>query len=91
MATEQLVTFLYGAAATGFAVIGLHFFGFWRQSLDRLFLMFAVAFWILAVDRVLLGLVPLATELRVYVFLVRLFAFCLILYGIWEKNRRPAS
>lgn len=29
----------------------------------------------------------LATEWRVYVFVVRLLAFCMILYGIFEKNR----
>jgi Family of unknown function (DUF5985) len=82
-----MVTFLYGAAAMGCAVIGLFFWRFWRQSLDRLFLMFALAFWILAIDRTLLGLFALATEWRVYVFMFRLLAFCLILYGIFEKNR----
>ena len=83
-----MVTFLYGAAAMGCAIIGLFFFRFWRQSLDRLFLMFALAFWILAADRTVLGLVSFATEWREYVFLLRLVAFCLILYGIFDKNRR---
>jgi hypothetical protein len=84
-----MVMFLYGAAATGFAAIGGYFYRFWKRSLDRLFLMFAVAFWLLAIDRVVLGLVPLASEVRVYVFLIRLVAFCLILYGIYGKNRTP--
>jgi hypothetical protein len=83
-----MVTFLYGAAAMGCAVIGLFFWRFWRQSLDRLFLMFALAFWILAVDRTVLGVLTFATEWREYVFLLRLLAFCLILYGIIDKNRR---
>lgn len=83
-----MVTFLYGAGAMGCAVIGLYFWGFWRRSLDRLFLMFALAFWILAVDRIVLGTLTFATEWREYVFLLRLLAFCLILYGIVEKNRR---
>lgn len=80
--------FLYGAAAMNCAVIGLFFLRFWRQSLDRLFLMFALAFLILAVDRAVLGLFDFATEWRPYVFLLRLLAFCLILYGIYDKNRR---
>jgi hypothetical protein len=83
-----MITFIYGATAMGCAVIGLFFWGYWRQSLDRLFLMFALAFWILAIDRVVLGLVMFATEWREYVFLLRLVAFCLILFGIYEKNRR---
>jgi membrane protein DedA with SNARE-associated domain len=36
----------------------------------------------------LLGTVAFATEWRVYVFVVRLVAFCLILYAIFDKNRR---
>lgn len=83
-----MITFLYGAAAMGCAIIGLFFWRFWRQSLDRLFLMFALAFWILALDRLVLGTFAFATEWREYVFLLRLTAFCLILYGIYEKNRR---
>jgi hypothetical protein len=83
-----MVTFLYGAAAMGCAIIGLFFFRFWRESLDRLFLMFAFAFWMLAADRAVLGVLSFATEWREYVFLMRLLAFCLILYGIVDKNRR---
>jgi hypothetical protein len=83
-----MVTFLYGAAAMGCAIIGLFFFRFWRQSLDRLFLLFAMAFWMLAVDRIVLGIFAFATERREYVFLLRLIAFCLIIYGVVDKNRR---
>ena len=83
-----MVTFLYGAAATAFAAIALYFLRFWNQSRDSLFLSFAIAFALLAVDRVVLGLVPLASEFREIVFLLRLFSFCLILVGIYAKNRR---
>ena len=69
-------------------MIGLFFWRFWRQSVDRLFLMFALAFWILAIDRAVLGLVSVASEWREYIFLMRLVAFCLILYGIVDKNRK---
>jgi hypothetical protein len=83
-----MTTFLYGAAGMACAIIGLFFWRFWRQTLDRLFLAFALAFWMLAIDRTVLGLVVLANEWREYVFLLRLIAFCLILAGIVEKNRR---
>jgi hypothetical protein len=80
-------TFLQGAVAMGCTIAGLFFLRFWRDSRDRLFLRFAFAFWMLGVSYVLLGLIAFATDWRVYVFLVRLAAFCLILLGIVEKNR----
>ena len=83
-----MTAFLYGATTMGCAIVGLFFLKFWRESLDRLFLLFALAFWILAVDYAVLGMVAFATEWRVYVFTVRLVAFGLILYGIYDKNRR---
>jgi hypothetical protein len=83
-----MVTFLYGASAMGCAVIGLFFWRFWRQSTDRLFLMFALAFWILAFDRTVLGAMSVADEWRASIFLLRLGAFCLIIYGIIDKNRQ---
>ena len=84
-----VVYFIQGATAMGCIVAGAFFFRFWQQSRDRLFLRFATAFWTLALSYVLLGAVSFATEWRVSVFVVRLLAFCQILYGIFEKNRRP--
>ena len=82
------VAFLQGAVAMGCGIVALFFLRFWRQSHDRLFLWFAIAFWTLALSYVLLGMVMFATEARVYVFAVRLFAFCTIIYAIVEKNRK---
>ena len=81
-------TFLHGAAAANCGFIGLFFLRFWRQSRDTLFLSFALAFLILGVKRTVLGVWPFATEWREYVYLLRLAAFCLIIYGIVDKNRR---
>jgi hypothetical protein len=83
------VPFVYGAIAMGCVIAGFFFLRFWQQSRDRFFLRFASAFWILGLSYGLLGLVAFATEFRVYVFVVRLVAFCTILYGIIEKNRNP--
>jgi hypothetical protein len=83
----MLVVFLRGATSMGCALAALYFLRFWRQSLDRLFLLFALAFFIFAFDYALLGLVSFATEWRVYVFGIRLLAFLLILAAIVEKNR----
>ena len=80
--------FFQGAVTMGCAIAGLFFLRFWRESRDGLFLRFAFAFWMLGASYAILGLVAVATDWRVYVFLVRLAAFCLILFGIAEKNRR---
>ena len=85
---DAINDFLYGASAMGCAVAGLYFLRFWRESFDRLFLLFAFAFWLLAVNYALLGTIQFANETRVYIFSLRLVAFCLILYGIFDKNRR---
>ena len=81
-------TFLHGATAMNCAVIGVLFLRFWRQSRDRLFVWFAGSFAILGIERAVLGLLPFATEVREYVYLLRLLAFGLIIYAIVEKNRR---
>ena len=77
---------LSGAIAACCALIGLFFLRYWRTTRERLFFIFAVAFWVLAVNRIALSLAA-DDETRTYLYLVRLLAYLLILYGIWEKNR----
>ena len=83
----MIAAFLRGATAMGCAAAALIFFRFWRQSLDRFFLLFALAFVILALDHTILGTVTVATELRIYVYGVRIVAFALIAMAIGIKNR----
>ena len=83
-----IVPFLHGCVTMGCAISGIFFLRFWSQTRDRLFLRFAMAFWVLSVSYGLLGVLSFATEWRVYVFVLRLLAFCIIIYGILEKNRR---
>jgi hypothetical protein len=68
------------------ATVGLFFFRFWRQTRDRLFAMFALAFWVLTVNWLALGLAG-TEETRTVLYCVRLLAFGLILVGILDKNR----
>jgi hypothetical protein len=83
-----------GAIAMGFAIAGLFFLRFWRQTRDRLFAFFAVAFVILAVNRVGTGVFPVNEEQGDHLYWVRFFAFLMILLAIIDKNRsrkRPPS
>lgn len=78
---------LLGALTAGFLVAALHFARFWKQSRDRLFLYFATAFVLLGLNALALGLSTPQGDLRVVVYGLRLAAFLLILYAIYDKNR----
>ena len=85
IAVSQLVS---GAILMGYLVAGLFFLRFWRDTRDRLFLIFAVAFFLLGLQRVALVLTREMLESQTGLYLIRLFAFLLILGAIVDKNRR---
>lgn len=77
--------FMHGAITVLFVLAGLFFFRFWRDTLDRLFLLFAMSFWLQALTRIALTSVG-GQEERAYLYLVRLVAFGLIIVAIAMKN-----
>jgi len=79
---------LMGAIAMASAVAGLFFLRFWRETKDRLFLIFAIAFWLLGATRIGLAISPERAEGDTFWYWVRLAAFLLILAAIADKNRR---
>jgi hypothetical protein len=79
---------MMGAIAAGSAFAGLFFFRFWYQTRDRFFLFFAASFFLEAMNRVGLALVPHANEHEPLFYLIRLVAYGLILAAIWQKNRQ---
>lgn len=80
---------LMGAAALGSAAIGLFFLRFWRETRDRLFLAFAVAFFIFAANRVVIRLAERDSEELLPVYGLRAAAFLVIILAIIDRNRRP--
>ena len=79
-----MTEFVYGMITAGFLIAGLFFAKFWRRSGDPLFAIFAVAFWLLALNQALLLLVP--REEQSWIYLLRLAAFALIAAAIVHKN-----
>jgi hypothetical protein len=69
-------------------VAALFFLRFWRDTGDRLFAMFAVAFVLLALTRLGLAVSKTHLEGHTHWYWVRLAAFLLILFAIVDKNRR---
>lgn len=82
-----MAEFISGMIGAAYVVIGLFFLRFWRNTGDRLFVFFAAAFWILALQRVILAFIDTTAENVAYVYWVRLIAFTLILIAIIDKNR----
>ena len=79
--------FVAGLLTMGYLVAALYFLRFWRRSGERLFVFFALAFALLATQR--MGLILLTFD-STWLYALRLLAFVLLLVGILEKNRSAA-
>lgn len=86
-----MILFSWGALAMASTISGLFFFKFWRESSDRLFAFFAVAFWTLALQWTALAIVNPGLESRHELYLVRLAAFSVLIVGVLDKNARASS
>lgn len=79
---------LAGATAATCVAIGLFFLRFWFDSRDRLFLAFAGAFWVFALNRLVLAMLDRDHEARVVVYSLRAAAFLLVIAAVVDRNRR---
>jgi quinol-cytochrome oxidoreductase complex cytochrome b subunit len=79
---------LVGAIAMGSLVAGMFFLRYWKTTRDRFFLYFALSFFIEAFNRIYLGADMQSEHARQSTFyILRLIAYGLILFAIWDKNR----
>jgi peptidoglycan/LPS O-acetylase OafA/YrhL len=83
-----VIEFMSGAVTMGYLVAAGFFARFWRQTADRLFLAFAVAFVLLALNQGLAQWIGAADERVGYTYLLRVLGFVLILAAIVDKNLR---
>ena len=82
---ELLNKFMLGACVMACATIGLFFLRYYRKTRDGLLAIFAGAFWILGLNWFALAFTR-EDEVRTWLYVVRLLAFLLILWGIVQKN-----
>jgi hypothetical protein len=80
--------FVSGAIAMGFAVCVVFFLRYWTLNKDSLFLVFAIAFFLLALNQSLGSFLGLPLEERSWLYLLRLAAFIMIIIAIVWKNFR---
>jgi hypothetical protein len=80
--------FLHGAVVMASLTVGLFFLRYWRATRDRLFLLFWLAFWLLALNWTM---VELAGPLSQHAYIVRFLAFVVIAGAVLDKNRRQKA
>lgn len=66
--------------------VSAFFFRFWNKTGDRLFLLFSLSFALIAIERFVLIALHNANETHYAVYLIRFVAYCLIIFGIVDKN-----
>lgn len=82
-----LVELLAGALIFAYFVAGLHFLRFWRRTDDRVFLHFAVAFWLFMLNQLVSSIPSVTDETGGYEYLLRVLGFVLIIVAIVDKNK----
>ena len=83
-----MIDVISGAIFALDVVVALFFLKYWAASRDRLFAMFAAAFWILGIQRLLLAATRAVFEDQAVFYSLRLLAFVIIIVAIVDKNRR---
>lgn len=86
MFAYTMLDFISGLITMGHLLAGLFFLRFWTRTRDPFFVMFACAFWLLALNQGVLALAEIPREERSWVYLLRLAAFSLIIVAIVRKN-----
>lgn len=81
-----LVAFMAGLQVALYLVAGGFFLRFWRRSRDSLFLIFAIAFVLMAMTQAAPVAFGTPSEISSYAYVLRLIAFVLIIVGIVRKN-----
>lgn len=83
----MLPAFLSGSIMGLCFVASLFFARFWSRTGERLFSVFALSFLLLGLERISLLLVGANDETKTWVYLIRFFAFAVLVVGIVDKNR----
>jgi len=79
-------TFLQGATMLASFAVAVFFLRYWRQTGDRLFGVFSLAFSLFGVNRIVLAALDTDSEARTWVYLLRALMFVAILAAIVDKN-----
>ena len=80
--------FLQGATMLASFAVAVFFLRYWRDTRDRLFGVFAVAFTLFGVNRILFAALDTESEARTWLYVVRALMFLAIIAAVVDKNVR---
>lgn len=83
-----MVCFFSGSIFALFLVISLFFLRYGQRTGERLFYLFSVSFFLMALERFLTVSLQLDDEKQWFLYLIRLVAFLLIIKAVVDQNRR---
>lgn len=86
MQNPETTAFMSGLITMGYTVAGFFFLRFWARTRDLFFLIFAGAFWLMALTGALIVWLHVPREEQSWVYLLRLAAFVLIIGAVLGKN-----
>lgn len=86
-----MMVFFHGMVTMGFIIAGLFFLRFWRRTKEGLFVVFALAFWLLALNQIFIAAGGSENPLLSWEFLPSLGAFGLLILAILIKNFGSAN
>jgi Family of unknown function (DUF5985) len=81
-----MIEMMSGALLLSYVIAGAYFFRFWRRIRDRLFLHFALAFWLFASNQLVTSILDVRDDTSGYEHLLRILGFVLIIVAIVDKN-----
>ena len=81
-----MIDFLAGALTRAYVIATVFFVHFWQRTSDRLFLAFAAAFALLALNQITIFALGVNDERHNYAYVLRVLGFVLILAAIIDKN-----
>lgn len=92
MTTDAAIRiWMQGAITMGYLVVAFFFISFWRETRDRMFIMFAAGFAILTLHRSFFALTFDAAHWTDFTFALRLIGYLCILAGILDRRARTAA
>jgi hypothetical protein len=82
-----MIEFLAGGVTLGYLAAAAFFLSFWRRTSERLFLAFAAAFLLFAINQGLAFVFTVVSEPASLIYALRVLGFLLIIAAIVDKNR----
>jgi hypothetical protein len=81
-----MIEFLAGAVTVGYLVAAGFFARYWAKTSERLFLYFAIAFLLFALNQALASALTVVIETTSVVYVLRVLGFAIIIAAIVDKN-----